>query len=284
MDLKPVKDVQLPQYPRKEEVSPDRIRVCIPLRWAKSPAVKVALGALAAMTLTGCVPIRTAGVPIAPETATEETATGTVDNIAMGEPMVCTIRVAPLFVHGDGLGAFGCVMVAPPAFLSEDEALAVINNVAEEYGLTFTAQGAPELENVLQPVTNIYGSDDTSEPHEREPLALDFADETHGVAIEFVSVEDVRAWHEETGVGVSVETYATQDAAAQLSEGLEDATDTSFSGLTVGVLYDPCETAEEATDQEDWEASEEEARARSAEQLSEQVRDFCEWLRAQGII
>jgi len=284
MDLKPVKDTQTPQYPRKEEVTPERIKVCIPLRWAKSPAAKVALGALAAMTLTGCVPIRTAGVPIAPETTTEETATETVDNIAMGEPMVCTIRVAPLFVHGDGLGAFGCVMVAPPAFLSEDEALAVINNVAKEYGLSFTAQDAPELENVLQPVTNIYGSDDTADPHERGLLALDFADETHGVAIEFVSVEDVREWHEATGFEVSAGTYATQDAAAQLSEGLEDAMDTSFAGLTVGVLYDPCETGAEAASQEDWEASEEDARARSVEQLAAQVRDFCEWLQAQGII
>ncbi len=299
MDIKPVKDVQVPQYPRKEEVAPERIKVCIPLRWAKSPAAKIALGALAAMSLTGlaacdgsvatdrltATDAAPGGAEISAAFTTEASVSQSpvISDILMGEAMSPTINVAPLFVHGDGLGAFGCVMVAPPAFLSEDEALAVINNVAKEYGLSFTSQGAPELENVLQPVTNIYESDNAAEPHERGPLALDFTDEAHGVAIEFVSVEDVKAWHEETGVGVSVETYATQDAAAQLSEGLEEAADTNFTGVTVGVLYDPCETAPDENG-EDWENAEQQARTLSVEQLSAQVRDFCEWLQAQGII
>jgi hypothetical protein len=287
MDIKPVKDAVEPQYPRKEEVTTDRIKVCVPLRWANSPAAKVALGTLAAMTLTACTPLRTAGVPLAPETASEASCSvsqsPTVSDVPMGEVIANTVTVAPLFLHGDGLGAFGCVMVAPPAFLSEDEALAVINNVAKDYGLKFSAQGAPEIRNVQQPVTNIYEPDNKAESSETMTLTPDFADTEHGVMIEFVSMEDVVSWHKDTGYAVSVESYDTQDAAAQLSEALEAGTPQDYANPTVGVLYDPCETVE-GTEIKDYEAAEQQARALSGEQLSAQVKDFFEWLKSEGII
>ena len=34
--------------------------------------------------------------------------------------------VAPIFVHGDGIGAFGCMVTAPPVILSEEDALQII--------------------------------------------------------------------------------------------------------------------------------------------------------------
>ncbi len=287
MKLKPVASIPSPKYPRKEEVGAEALRSSPPKRWAGSPAAKAALGALAAMSLTGLAACDAApgGAEIAPSLTTEASVSQSaiVSDIPMGDVLAPVISVAPLFLHGEGLGSFGCVMVSPPAFLSEDEALSVINNVAKDYGLSFSAQDAPELQSVLQPVTNIYEPDKAAEPHQYGALALDFADEAHGVAIEFVSVDDVKAWHEETGVAISVERYATQDTAAQLSEALETAGDADNAGITVGVLYDPCESAPEENG-EDWENAEQQARALSKEQLSAQVKDFCEWLRAQGVI
>ena len=34
--------------------------------------------------------------------------------------------VAPIFQHGEGRGATGCIVMSPPVFLSEEEALQVI--------------------------------------------------------------------------------------------------------------------------------------------------------------
>lgn len=282
MELKPVKDVLKPNYPLKDEVSTQQIKACVPQRWVASRAAKVALGTLAAMSLAGCVQT-TAGVPIAPASSSEETTSCIIDDLVIGEAMAPTVSVAPLFTHGEGMGSFGCVMVAPPAFLSEDEALSVINAVAKDYGLTFATKGAPVLDNVLQPVTNIFEPENITASETLITLTPDFADTTYGIAIEFVSVEDVKAWHKETGYGVSVESYATQDAADQLSEGLESASVEDFESCTIGVLYDPCEMTD-VTEKLEPEAAEAKSRELSVEQLSAQIRDFCEWLKAQGII
>ncbi len=44
--------------------------------------------------------------------------------------------VAPIFEHGEGRGAIGCVVVAPPVFLSEEEAWQVIEEELAKRGVT----------------------------------------------------------------------------------------------------------------------------------------------------
>lgn len=289
MEIKPVKTAVPPQYPTREGVSARQIKESVPQRWADSHAAKIALGTLAAMSLAGCTPPRTAGVPIAPSPTTEETVIQSpiVTDIVIGEAMSPTVAVAPLFEHGDGMGAFGCDMVTPPVFLSEDEALSVINTVAKEYGLKFSAGNAPALDNVLQPVTNIYEPENKDASDTLVTMTPDFADVEHGVALEFVSVEDVKSWHQDKGYGVSVENYDTLDAAEQLSEALESATHVNACGYTLGVLYDPCEQQDPISGG-DWEAAlqeaKEQSRVQSEEALAAQVKDFLEWLKAEGVI
>jgi hypothetical protein len=296
MEIKPVYDAQPPEYPRKEDMTPEKLEASPPQRWVNNAAVTIALGALAAMSLAGCAPEPPlAGVPLPPEMTTEETAAwGTATPSATCEPYAGvpmpaetpimtympagdiappTLNVAPLFVHGDGQGAYGCVMVAPPVFLSEDEALSVVNDVAKDYGLEFLTHVSAELTNVLEPSVNIMQPENTLPSETYMTLRPDFMDATHGVAIEFVSVEDVKAWHRDTGVECSVERYDTIGAAAQLSDALDDAYTDTIS--TTGVLYDPCELSEK---------SEAQSQAMSLEQLKAQAKDFFEWLKSQGVI
>lgn len=292
MEIKPVKDINTPKYPLRDEVGADALRQQIPKRWAGSAAAKVALGTLAAMTLAGCVPdMPTAGVPLPPSAATENTAATAIpsesqiiDTVLAGAPLINMITVAPLFLHGEGRGGFGCVMVAPPAFLSEEDALAVINETAKEYGLSFKAGAGPIFEGVAQPTTNIYGDEKTASGKTMS-LKPDFADDEHGIVIEFVSTEDVKKWHADTGYIVSVESYDTKDAADQLSDGLEKA-DVNSGYYTAAVLYDPCELykPEDLSDEEDWNEAEAKTRQMSEEQLKKQAIDFFEWLKDQGII
>ncbi len=273
MELKPVKNNVKPKYPLKYELKDETLKSMIPKRWASSPAAKAALGALAVITLAGCaaegmspsaIPTKDAAV-----LATEDPAIGVV---YPGEAMASVINVAPLFIHGEGRGTYGCDMVTSPAYISEYEALTVINEVAEEYGLKFSDEDKAEFSTVLRPVT-----------HYREPeagaaappdvfitLKTDFSDNEHGVALEYITVEDVKSWCKDSP-GL-IDQYDTKDAAAQLSEALENAGPKGI--YNAGVLYDPCELSED-------EAA---AKALAQEELKAQAKDFFEWLKARGVI
>lgn len=289
MDIKPVKGIEKPNYPLKDEVKAQTLKEYVPKRWTGSPAAKVALGALAAMSLAGYTPSaageskyifpmntsqvssqQTVGVSEPPQTPT-------VEYIPEGSVAPAVLNVAPLFTHGDGRGSFGCVMVAPPVFLSEVDALSVINEAAKEYGLTFSSKDVPEFSNVRLPVTDLTPESIdriTGQPEAGELVSLkaDFADSGHGIAIEFISVEDVKKWSSGPS-GSTVEEYDTKGAAEQLSESLEDAFSKRVN-YTTGVFYDPCEFSKERT--QAWELS--------AADLKAQATDFFNWLRQQGVI
>ncbi len=292
MEIKPVKEITPPKYPVKEDVTAEQIKAQVPKRWLDNKAAKVALGALAAMTLGGCEAPPLAGVPAPPETGIPaESPVLTDDEIieytTMGEVMAPTFMVAPLFTHGGGTGAFGCDMVTPPVFLSEAEALEVINDAAKEYGLEFSDGQSVTIEEVLEPITSINGA--VEKPVQNYiSLKPDFADTEHGIALEFVSVDDVKRWNQGPKEAL-IESYDTMDAAQQLDSALEDKYNDGISAA--GVLYDPCETMALSAEQtgrmfEDQtrEQIEQQTRAMSEQQLKKQAVDFFKWLKSQGVI
>ena len=296
MEIKPVGSRKPPEYPRKEEISAEALKALPPQRWAKNAAATIALGTLVVVSMTACTAYNgpetategTTGCELATPAVTYEQTAGVPEPpqtpvltfMPAGDIAPPTLNIAPLFVHGDGMGAFGCVMIAPPAFLSEDEALSVINEVAKGYGLTFTTGGNPEFSNVLQPVTNMYDSDATPPPDTYMTFTPDFSDASNGVCIEYVTTNDVSDWNhgEQT---ISAESFNTADAAAQLSEALENAV--SEENQAVGVLYDPCARVKPEEGDMSSQASEQ-SRALAEEQLKAQAKDFFEWLKSQGVI
>lgn len=280
MDVNPVKETEKPKYPLKTEISEVSLKKALPGRWTRSTAAKVALGTLAAMTLTACGPTNTTpeGSPKPTAVITEISASQIVEATPFGEAMTPYIMVAPLFLHGEGRGSFGCDMVTPPAFISEQEAMDIINEIAKEYGLEFTSEDTPEFYNVLQPGTDpnpksIENSEITKAPDKVITLKADFADTEHGVVLAFVSADDTKGWRQ-WPVTTSVEVFDIKDAADQLNDSLETATRQDYRFYTMGVLYDPCEFSENET----------EARVMSQEQLKAQAKDFFEWLKSQGVI
>ena len=287
MEIKPVKNIEEPKYPLKDEVAAEVLKNSAPKRWASSGAAKAALAALTAAALAGCTPqIPTAGVPLPPSAVTESSFPTPEISVFAGAPAIAAIRVAPLFEHGAGRGAFGCVMVTPPAFISEAEALAVINEIAKGYGLKFSDAGKARFSNVLRPATELSSSDDTTRLPRAEvyiTLTADFCDDKKGVAIEYVSIDDVKEWSVRPS-GSTLEQYETKDAAEQLSEALEDALpmDASFAA---GVLYDPCDLyPSENGIKEDREKAARKALELSEADLKAQAEDFFKWLKSEGII
>ena len=85
--------------------------------------------------------------------------------------------VAPIFKHGEGRGATGCVAVSPPVFLSAEEALHVIKEELTQQGVNISD------ENVQ--------FDSVSLPRKTLQMREDWVSGQHG--IELVEVPDSSA-------------------------------------------------------------------------------------------
>jgi hypothetical protein len=122
MDPRPVRRAGKPGYPTKLEAleDPDLLRRHTPPSLRRGREIAGAATLLFAANLAACGgPVGEGGAPAEPV-----------------EPPMGAI-VAPLFSHGDGRGATGCVVSAPPVFLSEEEALQIITEELSRHGLSF---------------------------------------------------------------------------------------------------------------------------------------------------
>lgn len=156
-------------------------------------------------------------------------------------------------------GLSGCLVVVPPAFLSEEEALQVI---VEEIG-----QAGVDISD-----TNVT-LDELTVRYESEPLEVDGWSETSNVAFEFVSRSDWPYYREIHSV----------------AESLNEQVAESRGRLHFRAFYDPLTEVSpivsEGTDpQEQWEQATLTAKDGSKRLLREQVADFVDWLKAQGAI
>jgi len=202
--------------------------------------------------------------------------------------------VAPIFQHGEGRGATGCIVMAPPVFLSEEEALKIIREEMAAKGVQLLADTAP-----LAGVTE-------SNPRKRRDAGVprlftaDAADPKKHVVVEFVSQMDAPWWDwarekDEGKTGLNrVGSYDLPITAEYLAARVKrQATDK----LYFGTFYDPLAgkldmrklAAEEPppggkTFKDEYDEAVEAARVESRKLLRLQVQDFLEWLKAQGVI
>ena len=68
-------------------------------------------------------------------------------SFVFAEPEAAKTTVAPIFEHGDGRGATGCVVVSPPVFLSEEEGMQILREELAKHGVHLKTGGT--LEGVL---------------------------------------------------------------------------------------------------------------------------------------
>lgn len=272
MDIRNVKKYSSPVYPDKESaIKNPAMLATLPERWKANASVCAALAATSAMLLTSCTALTGSkgGNP-----------TGGAGPTNGDSPALAV----PLFEHGIGRGGFGCVSVAPPAFLSEAEAYAVISEEAKKAGLVFKQDGL-ELKNVGIPKTSNGPEGDNLRGSKKGALTLDGYDENKKIAFEFVSTEDIDAWCV-APTNATVTSYDFIDTAKALGESLSKA----GSGMPVAVFYDPGykydETVRKLLEEKggDFEADQKALKELVKEDLRAQVRDFLAWLKAQDII
>jgi hypothetical protein len=160
--------------------------------------------------------------------------------------------VAPVFVHGEGRGATGCVVVNPPIFLSEDEARQVMMEEAKRAGITISARRT--IKNIQVPVTELLlppregyegPIEEKGPPTQLGTLELDGTDPKRNVSFEFVSEDDYIAWKNPKTPISMVQPYDFIDVTQRVRNGL---TQSNVKGA-YGVFYDPCVGYKDAYDQ-----------------------------------
>ena len=201
-----------------------------------------------------------------------------------------------------GWARYGCRVINPPVFLSEDEAAKVIQDEARRAGINFSKDGR-KLPNIEMPTNArleiVTKKDGTTEWVPKTDmqvlpsLSLDGFDKKRNIAYEFVSKQDLHAW--QTGVtdmgSVGREDLIT--TAKALASGIAK----TKPGGAFGVFYEPLTSWEEARKKaglpasgkgNDFNAQEKVMKAAAneivREQLRAQVKDFIKWLKAQGVI
>ncbi len=199
--------------------------------------------------------------------------------------------VAPIFEHGEGRGrsrwTLACIAVAAPMYLPEEEAIAIIRDELARHGLPMSQRDVElrsviiqgrELKQGYEWVTARRGSEFVDVTG---PLEVDLMDPHRRVAVEYVAREDFDR------LGGDDRGQWEMDIKG-VAESLATEVEKQDRGIYFGAFYDPVKyfsfgswtNAEERS----WASSEEEAQAESQRLLREQVRDFVDWLKAQGVI
>ena len=232
------------------------------------------------------------------------------------EAEVGGVNVAPIFAHGEGRGVTGCVVVSPPAFLSEEEALQVVREELAKHGVRLAS--GPVLKDL--PIAPRHKrqirEDEKSEKTVQDesgaaPIRITGMDETRSIAIEFICLENYkklggvdshsaeivdRDGHKRGFRLSSVQEYDFQDAAQYVATEIRRK---AQQRLYVGVFYDPMsrtlrlrkvrKSSEDpaqtpADPQSARKQARDDAAAESRKLLRQQAQDFVVWLKEQKAI
>jgi hypothetical protein len=241
---------------------PELLAEHVPPNWTRIPALCGAVGLFLGinLTLNGC---GKAG--------------------ANKRPDQRALVVAPIFEHGEGRGATGCIVLAPPVFLSEEEALQVIREELATHGVTL---GTAEYEIAgvaLSPFHSL----------RPEPFKADAADSKKRMAIEFVSERECRdldfaqQWENSkdgTMHSSSVHRYDFPKTSEYLAEKVRK---TGRTPVYFGTFYDPLSGKMDSgslTNGASMLDAEAKIVTESKRLLRLQVQDFVKWLQGQGAL
>ena len=276
MKMKSVKQIRQPNYPTLEYYTahPELLYKSMPKSWIKnkyvatSLATFILLGSPKSKVLANLSPIEI------------------VDKISSNEKGQTvaekqdSIKIAPIFVHGKGTGATGCIVMSPPVFISEDEAKSIIFKALKAEGIKFGTIDCPEMKFTTAPIANdCFDDEDTTKLSKANvELKMDGYNKELNLAIQFVSANDYFKFRSDDGCWSSVQGYNTKKAAEIIRDELIANNETN-----VVVFYDPI-TRIDFKRNKSWEKSEKEARAEAEKLLLNQVNDFIKWLKQEKII
>jgi hypothetical protein len=291
MKWEPVKRNPRPAYPTRAELlaEGDLLERRLSPGWQKDLAGAAAF--FLAINLTGC-----GDRPAAPPASPRATASAAMDEA--GQLLLSSEAaavVAPIFEHGEGRGATGCVVMNPPVFLSEEEAMQVIREELAKRGIELKADVTSGNLTIAprsrQADENLHFKSVLKEQQELKPLTMDGVDELNRVAVKFISEKDCEELDRDGSFG-TVFGYDSKALARHVAEQIKER---GRRKVYTGVFYDPivllrfdlAEPLEGETSEERhsaFEKREQRLMAKSKGLVRQQAQDFVAWLQTQGVL
>ena len=301
MKAQPVKSASRPKYPTQSETASwsDWLRAHVPGCWKKLLGAGGAAAFFAA-GLTGC-------------SDGADSSGGSSDGNAIvklgpasrsaGRLVPTAAIVAPIFQHGEGRAATGCVVISPPVFLTEEEALQVIKEELGKHGVSLALQDV-ELGGIK--LRSLYTQERLAEFRKVNPDAarkagkyattafcIDAVDPARCIAVEFVSGADCVRLAKEDEFPSTVSSYDFQESAAKLRTAIIASRQKGY----FGTFYDPATVIDRHSPQAQrdrpqtpeaweswWKQQKQQATQTSKDLLRQQAADFAEWLKQRGAL
>jgi hypothetical protein len=204
------------------------------------------------------------------------------------------ITVAPIFAHGEGRGATGCTIAAPPAFLSEEEGMQIVREELAKHGINLKAGGTWEAVRLRARIEKhklikredghtVIKDSIAEAPREAKPLKLGGIDADKKIAVEFISFTNYRDLGGLINVTAS-ENYDFKNTAEYVADQVKNH---GKEDVFFGAFYDPAANAaaKEPKDRKtDRKGRMERSMKESEELLRRQAQDFVDWLKEQKAI
>ena len=278
MRVRAVASYSSPAYPDRTAFlsNANRLDRHLPAAWK---AHGLTAGAIAAFFLSNCGSNDDAvGPQSGPLVYTSPLSPSKEQTVRQNEKQVA---IAPLFLHGSDRGALGCVMIAPPVFISEEDARDIIFTMFQEAGVSFEKRDS--VFSDIQIDQRISMSEDRDSVTGQKPLVLDAYSSGYNLGLEYVSINDYHDLGGSANHFVSVQSYDIPEVADSLRSRLR-----AYDKINAGVLYEPFEMADYSNwftmTQEEQQASIDAAHERAVVNLRAQVADLIAWLQAEEVI
>ncbi len=291
MESKALKEYKVPDYPRKEDVEmqPSLLRKSLDTRWHRLFDFGISGMLVAGLSLSGCEENH--------KTKSNSPESSQIENIHDSNKSINRTKtvkqiktiVAPVFNHGEGRGSIGCVAIAPPAFLSEEEALLVIKEELIKNGIDLDKEKVVFDNANVKPIG--YGVLEMLGMGKKKPfpLEIDSQDSEKQINIEFVSMSDCEQLGGTKEGWYHFLKYDTRKAAVHFRKQIQSNKEKGI----YGVFYDPApknplngQSPEEVMSRtkEKIEEAHQENIKYAKELLRNQVSDFAQWLKEEGVI
>lgn len=276
MEIKSIRKTA-PNYPTLEDTlsNPELLGKNAPARWLKNGAVA---GALGVYLLAGCKSADNTGIEKS-ATALSPYESGKPDKVS-GEQDTAAKKVAPVFVHGDGRNAVGCIIMGGPVYMSEREAKSIILDEFEKYGIKFK-DAPPAIDYIAKKWDDSRNSDRYKTREVSIEYSLDGYNNDLNLAFAYVSYMDYEILKDDEISEESVTGFSTIEKADTIRSILARK-----NMYNAAIFYDPLEDEilwDSKTDKV-LSASKSDAKRRAKHNLKAQVADFLEWAKKEGLI
>ena len=273
MKITPVKSSRTPDYPTLREFSehPELLSKNVPFRWIKNKYVATSL---AAFILCG-TPKDSDNIKAKTSIVFDESMKNKPNDEVKTEKND-SVKIAPIFAHGEGSGAIGCIVISAPVFIGENEALKIISEAFEDEDIKLDTSNLPTNNYQVLPIENYWrgGLGDTSKINSR--IKIDAFNSNLNLAIFYISSDDFEQFKRNRINQYSISGYDTKVAAEILNKVLKRQSKTNAV-----IFYDPI--VEYGPNDEEFD-NYKDAKKRSRKLLLKQVEDFLDWIKDEGIL